>query len=92
MYLIILTLTKKSKKPRIYRPGNHLQASGFTFKSKTEKETYNVKLTEKLDFVKQTYNSDASKYDSKSIYRDINVIFILADGQFYGSKTGFAEP
>ena len=73
MNLIILTLTKKKiKKAAIYRPYNHLQASGFTFENKAEKET--------LDFIKQTYSSEASKYDFKTIYRDMTVMFIWKYG------------
>ena len=59
MNLIILILTKKKiKKAKIYRPYDHLQASGFTFENIAEQETYNVKLSEKLDFVQQTYTMD----------------------------------
>ena len=61
MNLIILTLMKKSN----IRPYDHLQASGFTFENKAKKETYKVKLTEKLDFIDQTYSSKASKYNFK---------------------------
>ena len=60
MNLIILALTKKDKKAAIYRTCDHLQASGFTFENKAERETYNVKLTKKLDFIEQTYSSEVS--------------------------------
>ena len=64
MNLIILTLTKKKiRKAAIYRPCDHIQASGFTFENKAKKETYKVKLTEKLAFIDQTYSSKASKYN-----------------------------
>ena len=33
---------KKIKESTIYRPYDHLQASGFTFENKTEKETSSV--------------------------------------------------
>ena len=68
MNLTILTLTKKNiKKAAIYRPYDHLQASGFTFENKSKKETFKVKLAEKLDFIDQTYSSKASKYNLKKI-------------------------
>ena len=69
----------KIEKAEIYRPYDHFQASGFTFENNTEKETYNVKLTEKLDFIDQTYSSAASKYEFKTIYRDINMMLIWKD-------------
>ena len=50
MNLIISTLTKKDKKTVIYRSYDHLYASGFTCENKGKKESYNVKLSEKLDF------------------------------------------
>ena len=49
-------------------------------------------MTEKLDFIDQTYSSEASKYDFKTIYRDMNMIFIWKDKKFYGSNAdGLAE-
>ena len=77
---------KKIKKAAIYRPYGHLQRNSLTFENKTEKETFKVKLTEKLDVIEQTYSSDATKYDFRSIYRDMNMMFIWRDGKYYGSN------
>ena len=83
---------KKIQKAVIYRPYDNLRASGFTFENKVEKETCNVKFSEKLDFIEQSYSSAASKYDFKTLYRYFNMMFIWRDGQFYGSNVdGLAE-
>ena len=75
----------------IYTPGNHLQASGFTFENASNKETYNVKLTEKLNFVEQSYTWNKTKFDFKALYRDMNMIFVYIDGEFFGSSVGYVE-
>ena len=79
---------KRIKEAAIYRPYDHLQASGFTFENKAKKETYNVKLTEKLDFIE---HADISKYDFKALYWNMNMTFTWKDRQFYVSPTGFIE-
>ena len=92
MNLIILTSTKIDKKAAIFRRYDHLQASGFTFENNAKKETYKVKLIEKLDFIDQTYSFEASKHDFKTIYKDMNMMFIWKDQKFYRSNAnGLAE-
>ena len=49
-------------------------------------------MTEKLDFIDQTYSFEASKYDFKTIYKDMNMMFTWKDKKFYGSNAnGVAE-
>ena len=92
MNLTILTLPKKKIKGAIYRPYDLLQESSFTLENNAKKETYNVRLTEKLDFMDQTYSSEALKYDFKTIYIDMNTMFVWKDKKFYGGNVdGLAE-
>ena len=73
--LIILTLTKKKKLRKLeYTDPTFIFKQVVLLLKIRPKKKPNVKLTEKLDFVKQNYSSDISKYDFKSIYRDINMI------------------
>ena len=61
-------------------------------KVKLKKKTYNLKLTEKRGFIEHSYSLHASKYDCKSLYGDLNMMFIWKDGQFNGSNVdGLAE-
>ena len=49
-------------------------------------------MIEKLDFIDQTYSFEASKYDFKTIYKDMNTMFIWKDQKFYRSNAnGLAE-
>ena len=83
---------KKKIKGAIYRPYDLLQESSFTLENNAKKETYNVQLTEKLDFMDQTYSSEALKYDFKTIYIDMNTMFVWKDKKFYGGNVdGLAE-
>ena len=43
-------------------------------------------MTEKIDFIDQTYRSEASKHDFKTTYRDMNMVLIWKDKKLYGSN------
>ena len=49
-------------------------------------------MTEKLCFIDQTYSSEDSKYDLKTIYKDMSMMFIWKDKKVCGSNVdGLAE-
>ena len=43
-------------------------------------------MTEKIDFIDQTYSSEASKHDFKTTYRNMNMVLIWKDKKLYGSN------
>ena len=82
---------KINKKSSVYTPYNHPQASGFTFGNPSNKETYKAKLTKEIDFGEQNYTWNKTKFDFKALYRDMNMIFVYVDREFFRSLVGYVN-
>ena len=85
--IILMSMKKALKNASIYKQYEHFQSCGFTFKRPTKKETYNVKLKEKMNLIEPTYKCDRFGFDFWAFYRDKNIFFIYENR----SPTGYIE-